>query len=158
MLKIIGVIRKHNIKRPDKTYYFQSKRPEYFQWFLEHFPENVILLTTLETNRDAGYDKISKAPVPSDRYQQFLSLDYARKVVTIEPVMDFDVDDFAKWIVSIHPDYVWLGYNSRPRQVSLPEPSEEKLAELATILTRQGIAIRGKDLRGAETTILELVP
>ena len=33
----------------------------------------------------AGYYQVSKAPPPSERYRQFLDLDYARKVVTIEP-------------------------------------------------------------------------
>jgi len=95
-LKIIEKIKEHNKRCSYKTHYFQSKRPAYFKEFLSEFPENVILLTTMETNRDSGYRKVSKAPLPSKRYKQFLELDYPRKVVTIEPVMDFDLEVFSQ--------------------------------------------------------------
>ena len=110
--KIIDRIKEHNTRSPHKTYYFQSKKPACFEPFVSEFPNNVILLTTLETNRDSGYAAFSKAPVPSERYRQFKSLDYARKVVTIEPVMDFDIDTFFGWIRELRPEYVWLGLNS----------------------------------------------
>jgi hypothetical protein len=85
--KIIGRIKDHIPRsRIEKTFYFQSRRPEYFKPLLKEFPPEVILVTTLETNRDEGYREISKAPLPSQRYRQFKSLDYPRKVVTIEPV------------------------------------------------------------------------
>jgi hypothetical protein len=64
------------------TFYLQSKRPEFFHQFVDRLPANVILVTTLETNRDGGYAAVSKAPVPSDRYRQFKALNYPRKVVT----------------------------------------------------------------------------
>ena len=38
-------------------------KPVYFERFLADLPDNVILLTTLETNRDDGYAAISKAPL-----------------------------------------------------------------------------------------------
>lgn len=146
--KIIDQIVEHNERAPHKTYYFQSKRPEYFREFLASFPKNVILLTTLETNRDEGYGSISKAPCPTDRFQQFRALDYPRKVVTIEPILDFDLNEFASWIKSIHPDYVWLGFNSKPESVTLPEPPEENVQKLAEQLIAAGIEVRGKTLRG----------
>jgi len=145
---IIDAIVRHNQRCPHKIYYFQSKEPEYFERFIPYFPANVTLLTTLETNRDQGYAAVSKAPIPTERYQQFLNLDYPRKVVTIEPVLDFDLDVFTNWITSIAPEYVWLGFNSRPRQVQLPEPSDKKLIAFAQALKRAGIQIQKKDLRG----------
>ena len=148
--KIIERIKEHNTQSPHKTYYFQSKKPAYFQPFLVEFPENVILLTTLETNRDAGYDEFSKAPVPSKRHRQFKSLDYPRKVVTIEPVMDFDLDVFFRWIRGLHLEYVWLGLNSKPEALILPEPPPDKLRDLAAMLVQEGIEILGKELRGLE--------
>ncbi|MDA3790921.1 MAG: hypothetical protein PF503_20800 [Desulfobacula sp.] len=146
--RIIHSIVNHNQRCPDKTYYFQSKKPEYFKQFIPCLPSNVILVTTLETNRDQGYAAVSKAPVPSERYQQFLDLNYPRKVVTIEPVMDFDLDVFTNWITNIAPEYVWLGFNSKPGQVQLPEPSEWKLIAFAQALKGAGIQVNGKDLRG----------
>jgi len=133
---------------PKKTFYFQSKRPKYFNPFVTQFPPNVILVTTLETNRDEGYKAISKAPIPSKRDDQFRRLDYPRKVVTIEPVMDFDTEIFFSWILDIKPEYVWLGFNSRPAQVHIPEPSQEKVAEFMGRLKAEGIEVRGKELRG----------
>jgi uncharacterized Fe-S cluster-containing radical SAM superfamily protein len=148
--KIIARIVEHNRLVPKKTYYLQSKKPAYLASFVNDLPENVILLTTLETNRDAGYDKISKAPVPSVRYEQFKALRYPRKVVTIEPVLDFDLTTFVAWIHSIRPEYVWLGFNSKPESVELPEPSEEKVQEFAKRLMASGIEVRGKTLRGVK--------
>ncbi len=132
----------------NQSFYLQSKKPSCLKPFLKVLPKTAILVTTLETNRDKGYGKISKAPKPSSRFKQFASLKYPRKVVTIEPVMDFDVKTFAKWIVRIKPEYVWLGFNSRDGQVKLPEPSPDKLREFVGILVRQGIEVRGKKLRG----------
>ena len=88
---------------PKRTFYFQSKRPECFKPFLNQFPSNVILVTTLETNKDEGYSAISKAQPPSKRFEQFKGLDYARKIVTIEPMADFDLDIFTSWIKALHP-------------------------------------------------------
>lgn len=133
-----------------QSFYLQSKKPSCFKPLLKLLPKTVILVTTLETNRDEGYGKVSKAPKPSSRFKQFASLKYPRKVVTIEPVMDFDVQEFANWIIQIKPEYVWLGLNSREKQVQLPEPSPDKLREFVGILARHGIEVRGKKLRGIE--------
>jgi hypothetical protein len=146
--KIIERIVQHNIRCPEKTYFFQSKSPSCFEPFLREFPANVILLTTLETNRDQDYAAISKAPLPSERYRQFKALDYPRKVVTIEPVMDFDLPLFAGWIEDLRTEYVWLGVNSKPQSVILPEPSPQKLQQFVERLAKSGINIRGKELRG----------
>ena len=147
--QIIDAIKKHNARTGSrKTFYLQSKRPACLAPYLEQLPENVIILTTLETNRDEDYEKVSKAPVPSERYKQFLALEYPRKAVTVEPVMDFDVDVFSKWILKIRPEYVWLGFDSR--DCGLPEPTEAKMREFTAILSGNGIPVKGKTLRGME--------
>ena len=110
----------------------------------------MICVTTLETNRDEGYEKVSKAPPPSERFKQFLALDYPRKVITVEPIMNFDVREFADMILQIRPEYIWLGLNSRPESVEVPEPTPQKLASFVWLLSKAGIEIRGKDLRGLE--------
>ncbi len=153
MLEIIEAIKKHNKRKPGKTYFFQSKRPEYFKPFLSDLPTNAIILTTLETNRDKGYHQISKAPIPTVRYNQFENLDYPRKVVTIEPVLDFDLDVFVDWLKIINPEYVWLGYNSWPKQVQMPEPDEEKMVKLIIELKENNIPIKAKDLRNLNNII-----
>jgi hypothetical protein len=148
--RIIEAIKRANRTRPRNTYYFQSKQPEYFRQFVGELPTSVILVTTLETNSDAGYELVSKAPVPSERYRQFRELIYPRKVMTIEPVMNFDVDEFSRWIIDLNPEYIWLGFNSRPNRCSIPEPSREKVVAFAKTLKAAGIEIREKDLRGIE--------
>lgn len=148
--RIIAGIRNHAARKPETTYYLQSKQPEYFGQFIGDLPRNVVLVTTLETNRDEGYSLISLAPPPSTRYAQFRGLAHPRKVVTIEPVLDFDIEVFARWLIELHPEYVWLGYNSRQAQVQLPEPCPEKLELFVERLTQAGVAVLGKDLRGIE--------
>jgi len=136
----------------EKVFYFQTKKPQCLQPHLTALPPSAIIVTTLETNRDRGYEAVStKAPPPSERYRQFLDLDYPRKIVTIEPVMDFDVDVFASWIIKINPELVYLGFNSRLKP-KLPEPTPDKLVEFAKLLGAAGISIVGKTLRGLELT------
>lgn len=148
--QIIDSIKRHK-PRKEKTYYFQSKNPAYFNQFLDEFPDTVILLTTLETNRDEGYPTISKAPLPSRRFKEFYDLDYPRKVATIEPVMDFDLEQFSDWIIQLHEqgnlEYVWFGFNSKPKAVQLPEPSQEKAQEFIDILEGHEIIVKGKTIR-----------
>ncbi len=134
----------------ERVYYLQSKRPAYLSKFIHELPPNAILVTTLETNRDDGYGLVSKAPPPSERYRQFKALQWPRKVVTCEPILDFDLDVFIRWIVELNPEYVWLGFNSRPKSVKLSEPSEAKVQELADALAGHGIEVRGKTLRGVK--------
>jgi len=153
--RIVEAIR-NDSGRTEKTFYLQSKKPACLKPVLKSLPKNVVLVTTLETNRDMGYSKISQAPVPSVRYRQFLRLKYPRKAVTIEPLLDFDPEEFAEWIIRIKPEYVWLGFNSRTKEVKLPEPSAEKLHQFVSILNKHGIRIKGKDLRGIKLPKVEM--
>lgn len=145
--KILDAIDRRNTRRPDQTYYLQSKRPECLLPFVDRLPPNAVLVTTLETNRDEGYTTVSKAPPPSVRYAQFKALRHPRKVITVEPAMDFDEDVFASWIIDIAPEYVWLGFNSRPKAVRLAEPSVEKAERLEAQLRGAGIGVRRKSWR-----------
>lgn len=135
-------------KRPNQTFYLQSKNPLYLSQFVADLPDNVVLVTTLETNRDEGYCRISKAPPPTERYADFITLKWPCKVVTIEPILEFDFGSFLSRIVAIEPEYVWLGFNSRPRKVQLPEPSEAKVYMFMRRLVDAGIKVKGKTLQG----------
>lgn len=119
----------------------------YFQQFVNEFPSNVILVTTLETNRDTGYGDIAKAPTPTKRHQDFLNLGYPRKVLTLEPLVDFDTKRFAEMILAVQPEYVWMGYNSQPKSCTFPEPPLSKVRDLQRMLKRAGVEIREKDMR-----------
>lgn len=132
----------------DRTFYLQTKDPDCLADVV--LPDNVIVVTTLETNIDQGYrEYVSKtAPLPSKRRMDFENLTHPRKVVTIEPIMEFDEEFFQYGIRLLHPEYVWIGFNSRPKQVQLPEPSEDKVQRLVNALVKAGIKVKGKTLRG----------
>jgi len=134
-------------QHPDREFYLQSKNPACFGQYLTRLPANTILLTTLETNRDQGYPAISRAPVPTKRARAFTDITWPRKIVTIEPLMAFDLRPFLSLLRDIAPEAVWLGYNTRRRQVKLPEPSQDETKELAWEILRAGITIKPKDLR-----------
>ena len=131
--KIVAVMRKHR----DKTFLLQTKDPKTFHRVT--FPQNVVLGITLETNRDALSRAVSNAPVPSERYEAFKDLKHKRKMLTLEPVMEFDLDTMLRWIGHIHPCMVWLGYDSK--HTGLPEPNLAKVQELHWALGRQGRAV-----------------
>ena len=123
--KVLDVIRRY----PDRTFLLQTKNPIVFKQY-EPFPPNIVLDTTIETNRDDLYTKyrISKAPLPSHRFKDFLEVKHPRKFVTIEPVLEFDLDKMVNWIKQIKPERVYLGYNSK--NCELPEPERQKALEL----------------------------
>jgi len=79
MDKIFAAMRKD--KKKNRVWFVQSKDPVCLGKYLELLPENTYLLTTLETNRDEGYGKISRAPKPSVRYNDFLGLKWEKKMV-----------------------------------------------------------------------------
>jgi hypothetical protein len=141
---------KDNQSRKEITYYFQSKNPAYFEQFLGEYPENAVLLTTLETNRDGLGQSVSKAPMPSTRWRDFMALEYPRKAVTIEPVLDFDLDEFTSWMTQLHGqgslEYVWFGYDSK--SCGLDEPSIELSQRFVDGLKNNGIEVRGKKMNG----------
>jgi len=118
-------------KKFNNQYFFQSKSPARFEEFLDRLPPQSILCTTVETNRE---HRFSEAPSTIDRLETMLKL---RKDghsyplhITIEPVMDFDVEEFARWIEAIRPEQVNIGANTN-NDVQLPEPSRDKLMEFA---------------------------
>jgi hypothetical protein len=65
-----------------------------------------------------------------------------RKFITIEPVMDFDVDVLASWIDRIRPEFLNLGADSKNH--NLPEPTIDKINALVTKLKEYGIEVREK--------------
>ncbi|MDA3896063.1 MAG: hypothetical protein PF482_07950, partial [Desulfobacteraceae bacterium] len=99
-------------------------------------------------NGDEGYQEISKAPCPTERFKQFSELNHGRKILTIEPVIAFDLDIFLEMIKGVNPEKVWLGINSREKQVELPEPTETQFKELASGIQSMGIELKLKTTFG----------
>ena len=105
---------------PHRTFFMQTKDPSCFYQYT--FPENMLLGITLET--DQYHSKITNAPNPFFRYITFADLPFPRKVVTIEPIMDFDFYRFLAWIRIIGPERVYIGYDTK--KCNLREPSLRK--------------------------------
>ena len=134
----------HCLQYPNNIYVFQTKNPNKYldiqsNYNTLKFPDNSILGTTIETNRIIP--KISTAPIPEERYKAMLQVK-GRKFVTIEPVLDFDVDIFAKWIADINPEFLNLGADSKNHH--LPEPTVNKIFALVDRLKKYGIELREK--------------
>jgi len=129
---------------PTRTFLMQTKDPAcYTQYDL---PDNLLIDITLETNRDEGYKDISKAPLPSIRYHDYLEIDHPHKLVTVEPILDFDSDIFLDWIRDIEPIRVYIGYDSKKNR--LPEPELDKTKVLISSLD-EFVKIKTKFLRSA---------
>ncbi len=106
-------------------YLFQSKNPARFQDWLGMFPDNIVLGCTIETNRP--YLETSHAPTTIYRMESMLLIPYP-KMVSIEPIMDFDLDTLSSWIKEIDPEFVSIGADSKGH--NLPEPPLEKVLNL----------------------------
>jgi protein gp37 len=126
---------------PENTYVFQTKNPARYKAYLDYFPPNFILGTTIETNR--YYPWISKAPFPVLRYEAMMRLPAMTKnFITLEPILDFDVNILTSWIKNIHPDFINLGADSKNH--GLPEPTVEKIMAFTERLKDYGIDLREK--------------
>lgn len=107
-------------------YLFQSKNPLRFVNFESMFPKFTALCTTIETNR--WYDDIMvNSPRPELRANN-MGLIKLPKYVTIEPIMDFDLDELVELIKRCDPLQVNIGANTS--KVILPEPSERNIHRL----------------------------
>jgi len=135
----INKILDHCLQYPENTYVFQSKNPARFQFIAEFSPIDAVFGTTIETNRMIS--GISKAPYPEDRMLA-MERSMCRKFLTLEPILDFDVDILASWIDRIRPEFLNLGADSKGH--NLPEPTVEKVMALVDKLAEYGIELREK--------------
>jgi protein gp37 len=104
----------------NNRYLFQSKNPSRFQYYLMVCPLHSVFGTTIESNRSED----GLAPLPYFRYKAMRELP-GHKMVSIEPIMDFDLYTMIKWIGEIGPDFVSIGADSKGH--NLPEPSPDKV-------------------------------
>jgi hypothetical protein len=138
---------KHAEKHPDTVFYLQSKNPAIFVGEEKFWPENTWVGTTMETNRDTS--DYSCAPLPKDRAEAMCRIDWPNKYLTVEPIMKFDMCEFRDLIAGVHPDFVYIGYNSKPTQAHLPEPAYPDVIQLCNALRCNNIEIRTKLIREA---------
>jgi len=112
----------------DNRYLFQTKNPFRLSFF--DLPENSVICTTIETNRI--YPQMANAPTPWMRAGAMNRMKY-KKYLTIEPIMDFDLDDLMLLIFKCDPEQINIGADSGGN--NLPEPDKKKLERLIYDLT-----------------------
>ena len=110
----------------DRTFLIQTKAPHLFITY--NFPENVILDCTIESD---VHHRVSSAPTVRYRQEIMASGPVQRqknpKWITVEPIMGF-TEGFADFLEEIHPEVVYVGYDSKNHH--LREPSLEETMQL----------------------------
>jgi len=112
---------------------WHTKNPHRALEFQGLFLDNDMLCVTVESNYGIWGDrglcaiKYSEAPSPEERFEA-IRLWKKPWMLTIEPVMDFDLHSFAYKIYENMPVQVNIGADSGRN--NLPEPSPEKLRAL----------------------------
>ena len=126
--KVLEYLREYN----QNEYLFQTKNP--LGYFIEGmlYPNGSILGTTLESNRD--YSDLSHAPMISERVAGMNMLRFHRRMVTTEPILDFDLKKFVNQIKKCEPEWVNIGADSKNNH--LPEPPAEKVLKLIEELNK----------------------
>jgi len=131
-------------KKFDNTYLFQTKNPKAFMDVRLAEIENLRLCITLETNR--VYPEIMRnTPNPVLRAIEFGHIPIDHKYITIEPIMDFDMESLITMVVHNRPIQVNIGADSGNN--NLPEPSAEKVMELIEILDTYTVVKQKKNLK-----------
>jgi len=140
----IESILKHIKKFPNTLFLFLTKNPSRYHDF--DFPENAILGATIETDDDAVYAGVSKAPKPSERIKAMIELDWDVKFISVEPILDFSLKFWEK-IEKINPLMVYIGYDNYG--YDLPEPTLDETLSLIKKLRDNGFLVLKKTIRRA---------
>lgn len=143
IVRILNAIRLN----PKSYFLLQTKNPKRYDEFVEYFGKNVILGATIETNIFPITDRISRAPRPEERYRAMRDVSWENKFVSIEPILDFDLDVMIKWISDIEPMRVAVGYDNYNNR--LDEPPLRKTLKLIEEIEAIGIEVERKTLRKA---------
>jgi DNA repair photolyase len=139
--KVFQFIRRY----PFAQFLLQSKNPARMLDSLAPADTNIVLCTTLETNR---VYKLFMGNTPSikERADVFLKMRKSLPLfVTIEPIMDFDLDEFTELIRMLPVVQVNIGADSGNNH--LPEPPKEKILEFISELKMFTKVVEKRNLR-----------
>jgi len=126
----IYAIKAHTMKYPRNKYLWHTKNPQRLVELIEPGPSDIACVT-IESNE--GYPSISKAPLPVERVK-YLSQWEGQRMITVEPILDFDFYAFVGMIHEINPIQVNIGADSGGN--NLPEPPREKIIEFIAELNK----------------------
>lgn len=120
----------------NSLYLFQTKNPSRFLDYIDTcvISDKSVLCTTIETNRYYP-DIMGVCPKPRQRAEAMADVSEVIKCyVTIEPIIDFDLDEMVELIRMCNPTQVNIGADSGGNK--LPEPSKDKLLALIAELQK----------------------
>ncbi len=137
----ITEILRHCQMYPENMYVFQTKNPMRYrtQTVQIFLPPKRMFGVTIETNRRLD----NNAPPAGERKEWFSFIDESEKTfVTIEPILDFDLDVMLRWMEELKPDFINLGADSKSNR--LEEPPAFKVRQLIEGINNLGIEIKEK--------------
>jgi len=133
----------HCKKFPNNRYFLQSKNTRRIfelEWLIKdeifieekhngHFEKLFSIATTIETNRTYS-EFMGNTPNPLERLLEFKRLGLASfdKYITIEPIMDFDLDVLVKELKDVLPKQINIGCDTGKNK--LIEPDKAKILNL----------------------------
>jgi DNA repair photolyase len=130
----------------ENQYLFQTKNPERFTSPLFGLSaEKDVLCTTIETDQHLA-EIMRNAPSPFARakYMAAIKEQGFRTMVTIEPIMDFNLENMLFMLKKIGPEQVNIGADSGHNH--LPEPPKEKIIDLVAELRKFTRVVEKKNL------------
>jgi DNA repair photolyase len=123
-------------------YLFQTKNPMRYKDFIDLIPHHSLIGTTIETNRH--YHEFMSSIPTNLRAEDLRRIPYFKRFVTIEPIMDFDLDEMVYLIKRTVPIQVNIGADSGNN--NLPEPSADKIKKLIEELSKFTIIAKKRNL------------
>ena len=129
------------------NFVFQTKDPYRALEWRRTFRRNWMIGTTIESDRPMA---TTTAPSPEDRACGMQAWEaeapHVQRFVTIEPILDFDVDRLLGLLRIARPDFVNIGADSKGS--GLVEPSPGKVRDLLNGMAEAGLTIRKKNNLG----------
>jgi DNA repair photolyase len=125
-----------HMEKFDSKYLLQTKNPTRVLDFIDAcvITDKCVICTTIESNRDLLEIKRNSPDV----FKRAMAMNELSQIidtyVTIEPIMDFDMDIMVKLIKECEPLQVNIGADSGRN--NLPEPSKEKVLQLVSELEK----------------------
>ena len=137
----------NHCRKFDNKYFFQTKNPKRIWNFYDDFlsSDKVSFCTTIETNR--FYEEyMGDTPTPTERALEIGGFENDR-YVTIEPIMDFDIDELLKLMDVLHADPMQVNIGADSGRHGLPEPEAWKIEKLIKKLNKFTTVNKKKNLK-----------
>lgn len=138
IMKVLDHCTMFNDERPEKghiSFLFMSKNPAGMLKYAAHRVfKHAIAATTIESNRHYP-EYMGNTHKPEERVEPMAKMSEMGiyTMVSLEPLMDFDLEELVDLIKRCEPKRVVIGKNSN-RQISVPEPPAEKVKLLCAEL------------------------